>query len=161
MNRNLSSWAMIAEIVSGIAVVITVIFLVIGIRENTAITRAAMFDSTMHGLAEFRGHVIQNPDVAELWIAYLDREYDQLDRTSQIRSRQLVMLAFENYQRAFYARRYGVLGESEWTRFALQMCSQYSRVAESEELATVLSSVLTNDFWASLTTTCDSKDEHG
>lgn len=158
MSRKLSDWAMIAEIVSGIAVVITLVFLILGIRENTAVTRAAMFDSIMHGIAEFRGHLIGNPEVAKLWEAFRDLEYDQLDRTSQTRVGQLVMLAFENYQRAYYARQYGVLGESEWTRFELQMCLQYGRVATSEEHSALLSLVLSNEFWNFMTTTCEPQD---
>jgi len=150
---------MIAEIVSGIAVVITVIFLILGIRDNTAITRAVMFDSAMHGFAEFRGHVISDPEVADLWDAFQDLKYEELDRTSQTRVRQLVMLAFENYQRAFYAREYGVLGESEWTRFEFQMCYQHERLMTSEEHARVLSTVLTSEFWKFLTTNCEPQDK--
>ena len=41
MKQKLSEWASIAEIVSGIAVVITLVFLIFGIRENTEVTRAA------------------------------------------------------------------------------------------------------------------------
>ena len=154
MNKKLTDWALIAEIVSGVAVVVTLIFLILGIRDNTAITRAAMFDSAMHGFAEFRGHVINNPDVADLWDAFLDLEYENLDRTSRTRVRHLVILAFENYQRAYYAREYGVLGESEWTRFEAQMCRQYVRVVRSEEQERVTSAVLTTDFWQYLETSC-------
>jgi hypothetical protein len=38
----LEKWALIAEIVGGVSVVITLIFLIAGIRENTAVTRVSM-----------------------------------------------------------------------------------------------------------------------
>ena len=104
MNYKLSDWASIAEIISGVAVVVTLIFLIAGIRENTAISRAAMFDSTLQGLAEFRSHVIDSPEVADLWLAYENLDYDDLDETSQFRVAQLVTLALENQQRAYFAR---------------------------------------------------------
>ena len=154
MNPRLSNWAMYAEIVSGIAVVVTLVFLALGIRENTAITRAAMFDNTMDGLAELRGHIITNPEVGEMWRAFQDLEFSELDRTTQVRLRQLIFLTFENYQRAYYARQYGVLGDSEWTRFAGQMCRQHDLASSSEDLSQILQSVLTDDFWEFLTTTC-------
>jgi hypothetical protein len=76
-------------------------------------------------------------------------------------SRQSIILAFENYQSAFYASENGELGESEWTQFEYQMCRQYERVAASEELArTLKNAVLTDEFWDFITTTCEPQDEH-
>jgi hypothetical protein len=45
MAVKLSDWANVAEVVSGVAVVITLIFLILSIRENTEITRAAAYDT--------------------------------------------------------------------------------------------------------------------
>ena len=159
MNQKLSDWASIAEIISGVAVVVTLIFLIVGIRENTSITRAAMFDSTLLGLAEFRSHVINNPEVADLWGAYMNLGYDDLDTTSKIRVSALVTLAFENQQRAYYARQYDVLGESEWSRFGRQICIQYPRVTSSEALTQYMQVVLTEEFWNFVVTTCESRDQ--
>ena len=155
MNQKLSDWASIAEIISGVAVVVTLIFLIIGIRENTAISRAAMFDSTLQGLAEFRSHVINNQEVADLWLAYQSLGYDDLDQASQFRVSQLATLALENQQRAYYARKYGVLGESEWSRFGTQICRQYPRVASSRALTAYIQVVLTEEFWNFIKATCE------
>lgn len=50
----LSGWASIAEIISGTAVLITLVFLVFGIRENTEITRAAAYDRNIDSLNQWR-----------------------------------------------------------------------------------------------------------
>jgi hypothetical protein len=41
MNKKLSDWASIAEIVSGVAAEIALIFLIVGIRSNSEMTRVA------------------------------------------------------------------------------------------------------------------------
>ena len=53
MKRQLSSWASGAEIISSIAVVVTLVFLVIGIRENTAITRASVYATSIEGINDY------------------------------------------------------------------------------------------------------------
>jgi hypothetical protein len=56
----LSDWAGIAEIFSGIAVVVTLVFLIIGIRENTEVTRAATYADLLDGLNEYSMQVAAN-----------------------------------------------------------------------------------------------------
>ena len=53
MNQKLSDWASIAEIVSGVAVVITLIFLIVGIRENTNVVRASAFSDNLSAFNDF------------------------------------------------------------------------------------------------------------
>ena len=153
----LSDWAKIAEIVSGMAVIATLIFLIIGINENTAITRVAMFDSSMRGLAEFRTLIISDSEVAGLWDAFRRGEADRLSGPDVTRIRQLLILTYEAQQRAYYARKYGVLGESEWSRFENQICAQYPRVRTSENITGGLEAVLTPEFWEYVQTTCDTQ----
>lgn len=158
MNNKLSDWANGAQILSGVGVIITLVFLIMGIRDNTATTRAAVFDSTLQGLAEFRNAIVNSAEVAELWNAYTAYGYDDLDMTSQTRVTNLVILALENQQRAYYARTYGVLGESEWSRFEKNICVQYPRVAGSEALSQRVQAGLTGEFWEYMTMSCGSQE---
>lgn len=160
MNRKLSDWASIAEIVSGVAVLVTLVFLVVGIRENTAITRASMFDSSMNSVTEFRSLVISDPELADLWDTFRldDQEFEALERTDRTRLRQMVMMVFEAYQRAYYARSYGVLGESEWSRFEMQMCLQYERAKPVEEIFSAMDIVLAPEFRTFMQGTCEFQD---
>jgi hypothetical protein len=152
----LPDWASIAEIASSIAVVTTLILLISGIKENTAITRATMFDTTMRGLAEFRTLIISDPEVARLWDAFRSGQADALSGPDRTRIRQLLILTYEAQQRAYYARKYGVLGESEWNRFENQICGQYPRVKASQNITGGLRAVLTPEFWGYMQETCDS-----
>ena len=154
----LSVWASMAEIASGIAVVITLIFLIIGINHNTAVTRAQMFDSTLRGLADFRTLLISDPEIASLWDAFRRGEADTLTGPDVTRIRQFVILTYEAQQRAYYAWRYGVLGASEWSRFENQICAQYPRARASENITGGLEAVLTPEFWEYVQATCDAPD---
>ena len=74
MNQKLSDWASIAEIVSGIAVVITLVFLVLGIRENTEVMRATSFASSIDTLNEFTASVVTDSELRQLWLAHNSRD---------------------------------------------------------------------------------------
>ena len=62
----LSDWANIAEIVSGIAVVVTLVILVIGIRENTVAIQASSRQSIASRIEERAMSVATNREMAEL-----------------------------------------------------------------------------------------------
>jgi len=126
MNQKLSDWASIAEIVSGIAVVVTLIFLILSIRENTAITRASMFDRTLDSVNQWRMDIADNDSLLKsfsLRAPTLDAtELSQVDR---LRLQFIVNAMWGIYEKAFYSREYGVIGDDEWGRFETQICLQY------------------------------------
>jgi len=83
MNQKLADWASIAEILSGIAVVITLIVLVVGVRENTEVVRASMFDSIVDKMNGFQATVATDPDLLRIWTAYVEgsaTDLDEIDR---------------------------------------------------------------------------------
>jgi len=141
----LERWASIAEIVSGIAVVVTLVFLVLGIRENTEATRASTYGRSMAGMIEFRQTIINDPEIARIFNTFIDYNTTELDDVESTRLRQLLWLVFSVYEDAFYAQEYGVLGEAEWTRFSQQICLNWPRMV-SAEFDKALPQVMTPDF---------------
>ena len=71
MKQRLSDWASYAEIASGIAVVVTLIILVIGIRENTEITRTAMYAGTLDQFNAFETAILLDSDLRQIYVRYL------------------------------------------------------------------------------------------
>jgi hypothetical protein len=68
-------WSDVAEIVSGLGVVVTLAVLVIQVRdskrameENSRLLRSAAFDRGFDQLSQWRGRLIQSPEVARLWL---------------------------------------------------------------------------------------------
>lgn len=76
----------------------------------------------MSGIAvvviRFRQTIISDP---EIWNSYQEEGTTELDAVETTRLRQLVFMSFNFYEDAFCAREYGVLGESEWSRFRQQI----------------------------------------
>ena len=62
MNQKLSDWASIAEIISGIAVVVTLIFLIAGIRENTAVLRGSSYSNTLESLNQLQASIMADSE---------------------------------------------------------------------------------------------------
>jgi hypothetical protein len=68
-------WGEVAEIVSGIGVVVTLAVLVIQVRdskrameENSRLLRSAAFDRGFDQISQWRGRLIESPEVARLWL---------------------------------------------------------------------------------------------
>ena len=154
MNQKLSDWASLAEIVSAIAVVVTLIFLIAGIRDNTELTRASMFDSSMDSLNEIRLLIASDAEVARIWRAYREKEFDSLDDTGKTQAGELVMAMFGIYEKAYYAREYEVIGSREWERFEIQICIQLDRAQASREVLELVRITLTPSFMSYVRELC-------
>jgi hypothetical protein len=153
MKKSLSEWASLAEVISGIAVVVTVIFLIVEIRTSTEVTRASMYANNMNTLIEWRNLLIEDRETAKLWESYTAGRFHEEDSTDQLRMMQLVANNINIYENAFYARQYGVLGSSEWTRFQRMSCVQYNWIIQSP-LAGSIEMVTTDQFRAFLEENC-------
>ena len=154
MNQELSDWASIAEIVSSIAVVVTLVFLVTELQENTEVTRAIAYDRNIDSLSEVRNRIVSDPDVARIWQAFQDNESGSLEGPDRTRLRQLVFWLFGVYEQSYFANRYGVLGSSEWSRFSVNVCFQYGLVLSSTTLVNGLRFVVTEEFMEYMEATC-------
>ena len=155
MKLRLSEWASIAEIVSGIAVVVTLVFLIFGIRENTEVTRAATFDRNMESINELRGWIVNDPRLAESWFAYYEHHAGDLDEQDR---RQLIMAVITNfgvYEKSYYAHKSGLIGGPEWERFETQICTQRENSSLAGFLRLVLDS-LTVEFQNEIEQLCGS-----
>lgn len=153
MKKSLSEWASLAEVISGIAVVFTVIFLIFEIRTSTEVTRASMYANNMNTLIDWRNLLIEDRDIARLWESYTAGRFHEEDTTDQLRMLQLVANNINIYENAFYARQYGVLGSSEWTRFQRMSCVQYNWIIQSP-LAESIEMITTDQFRAFLQENC-------
>ena len=153
MNKKLSDWASIAEIFSGVAVVITLVVLVVSIRESTDITRAAVYESHINSLMQWRSELAHDRDVTRLWQSIFNGEHENLDETDFERMMQIVANNLNIYEKAYFAREYGVMGQSEWSRFEAP-CRQYE-AALLAGLTDILNRIMTPDFIEYLDGRCE------
>jgi hypothetical protein len=121
----LQSWALAAEIVSGIAIVLTLVFLAMEIRENSAITRAAAYDRNIDSLNTWRLSMASDPELARIW-----SDITHSDATAQELQGGFVPSALWGiYENAYHSKQYGILGPSEWGRFEVQICRLFEQTA--------------------------------
>lgn len=128
MDKKLSDWASIAEIVSSLAVVFTLVFLIFGIRENTEITRAAAYDRNIDSLNEARGWIANSPELSTIYRAFLNDETAAIEEPQITQLNLLMNAIFGVFEKAYFAFQYGHIGQSEWSRFERQICIQYSHM---------------------------------
>ena len=126
--RRLTAIAQIAEIVTSVAVLITLVFLVLGVRQNTDITRSSAYERSMAGLNEWRLALASDPELARLFATYQKREPGNL-RSTDFRLQLILNTIWGVYENSYYAHQRRILGDSEWSRFETQICVGYDRDA--------------------------------
>jgi hypothetical protein len=154
MNLKLADWADISQIVSGLAVVVTLVFLIFEIRDNTSVTRAAVWERSADRLIELRNLTISDPQLARLFQAFIDDDFEGITGIDATRLRQFVLNMFQTYEQAYFAEQYGLLGAAEWDRFERQICAAYPRVQSSADISRTLPLLMTDEFMAFMAETC-------
>jgi hypothetical protein len=120
-NKQLRMWALGAEIVSAIAVVITVGFLAFQVTKNTNATQAQTYQLLMQEMNDYRT-LFTDSEMATISIKARTQGWADLDPVEQrpLYATQTIRWGF--YESAYFANKRGVLGESEWRRFERAYC---------------------------------------
>lgn len=126
MNQKLASFASIAEILSGLAVVVTLIVLILGIRENTGVVRASMYSDLAEQLIEANRMVVENDQLLPLWLATLSGTIDELDLEEKEKLDLMLGQVLQIVDTAYTTFSYGILSENEWSKFESTACRFYS-----------------------------------
>ena len=150
----LEKWALIAEIIGGIAVVVTLVFLVLGIRENTAITRASAYQTNMDSLNEWRALLVTE-DLNEAWNDYMDTGVTS-ERQADIGVANIMLFAI--FEKSFYAKEYGILGDQEWGRFEEQICLRANQLTRWNAPSAFSREILTDEFVDYIEDVCEVSD---
>ena len=154
MTIKLSDWADISQIVAGIAVVITLVFLIFEIRDNTSVTRAAVWERSADRLIDLRNQALSDPEIARLFQAFLDSDFEGITGVDATRQRQFVINMFQAFEQAYFAEQYDLLGPAEWRRFERQICAAYPRAQASADISQTLPLLMTEEFMAFIAETC-------
>lgn len=131
---------MVAEIIGGIAIVASLVFVGLQIRisaeetrQNTATARASAYQDLMDSLNRFNEIVVQDDDLTTLWANRFDLYDEEL---GQIESERLIFLnriLFRTFDAAYYSYIYGNLGDVEWRRFESNICNSSQELMNSKQ----------------------------
>ena len=103
----LEDFGNIGDLLGGIGVVVTLLYLAMQIRQNTKqlkadsmAARTIAIESTTAEIGRWIGEVVENRDLAELWSRGLVN-FDQLDETDRLRFNYLGMQLLQTWQTVF------------------------------------------------------------
>jgi hypothetical protein len=102
----------IGEIVGAIAVVVTIGYLAVQIRQNTRSVRAGAFQQYRQQSAEV-SRLLAAPDMASVYLTGLNSP-DQLTEEERVRFAALMVFAFNSEENFFLLRKLGLLDEMFW-----------------------------------------------
>ncbi len=122
---NLNQWALIAEVISGVAIVVTLAFLAMEMHGNTNAIRAQTYQTLMQQLNDYRIS-LTDPEIAAANEKYRTEGWDSLSTEEKQRVRNPVLVNWGIYESAYFANERNVLGSEEWIRFEIAICRRYS-----------------------------------
>jgi hypothetical protein len=125
----------IGEIVAAVAVVVTIAYLAVQIRQNTKAVRLAAYDSFVTITSDVRRSVFENEEVARIYEVGL-ADPDQLSGLEQTRFRVLMMSVMQAFQVQYFQMAHSELFPEAWA-------------AGSHSLRRVLSQPGGAKYWAS------------
>lgn len=153
MKFRLSDWASIAEIVSGFAVVSTLVILILGVAENTEVTRASMYADGIESLNQLNHTIAADPELSRMWSAYHDRQTADLTESEKDRLETVIVSMFRTYDTVFSMARYDLLGDNERFRFERQICVNIQNAAAAG-YTQILHQLTSDDFSRFTETNC-------
>ena len=101
------------QILGGIGVIASMIYVAIQIRNNGRATRAATFQQLSSSMANGWLTVASNPEMVSLMLRGSD-DFDALDRVEKARMRFFIMGYARNFENAFFQHKIGTLKNKDW-----------------------------------------------
>lgn len=156
MNQKLADWASIAEIFSGIAVVVTLVFLIVGIRDNTNVVRNSAFSDHLAAFNDYSMTIAANAELRAVYMPFVTGNAADLDADEKDLLQLLLFTSFRKYERAYFSEQYGLLGRAEWTRLERSLCRSLNR-AQAADRTTIdlMDELLSEEFMDHLRRTCN------
>jgi len=107
----------IGEIVGAIAVIATLGYLAVQIRQNTRALKASTHQGLIDSTLNYQSLTLNNPDVARIRL-YGTTDPSKLTEEDQYRFRTAMQMLFRLIENAFVQHEEGTLGDEGWHRYA-------------------------------------------
>lgn len=122
----LDQLASIGEIIGGIGVVISLVYLSIQIRANTEAERTSTYQSIVSDFGALNNTMASTPELSHLFVQAMEN-YHQLSSDEKARISQLFFQCFHYFENMFYQHQKGYLDEEVWLGWKRLMLTYYSR----------------------------------
>jgi hypothetical protein len=116
----------IAEAIGAIAVVASLVYLAIQVRQNTRAMRAATYDAMVRSSSDFLAPIIQDGDLAKVFESVTEAwPHPELDAKDRARGNYLLTQLFRTWENVFYQARQGTLETWLWVAWRTVILSYY------------------------------------
>ena len=122
----LEDLANLGELVGGIAVVLSLLYLAFQIRQNTRQIRGSMYDSIVSSLADFDRPIAEDAELARIFEEAVD-DWQTTDAIERARVMHLLSTLFKQFENIHYQFRQGALEPELWAGWRRLMLSYYAR----------------------------------
>jgi len=144
----------IGEFVSMIAIVATLLFLIVEVRENTAAIRTASYSDSITRLNDWRMQQALSPELSLLYANYLSGMPLALDQAERQQLLFVLATQWTIYDTAYFAQEYGTLGQAEWARFQNLTCPQYA-LMNNQQLWEAIGNLISPEFKSFVESQCN------
>jgi hypothetical protein len=116
----------LGEFMSGLAVVVTLVYLAIQIRHNTRAVRSSMHQDMVESTLRIAESVSDNADVGRI-VLHADEGYDELTAVERIRFEAYAERVFSNFESVFYSYRNSMIEDDLWESWEASYLDDISR----------------------------------
>ena len=109
---NLQKWSAIAEILSSVAVLATLVFFVVEINQTNDAVRANTYQGMAATTVEFNAQFFENPEVSE-FIAMTASEDYELTKAEAIRLRAMISASYRLMNNTWFQYKVGTISEPQ------------------------------------------------
>jgi hypothetical protein len=118
----------LGEFISGLAVVVTLVYLALQIRHNTRAVRSSMHQDMIESTLRIAESVSDTEDLGRI-VLHADEDYDELTELERIRFDAYAERMFSNFESVFYSYRNSMIEEDLWETWESSYLSDVSRVS--------------------------------
>ena len=116
----------IGSIISGIAVVISLIYLDIQIRQNTEAGRTSTYQSIVSDFGTMNNNLAGNPELSHMFVYALEN-YHEFNDQEKARISQMFFQIFRMFENMFYQQKKGYLDQDLWIGWKRLMLTYFAR----------------------------------
>ena len=124
--RSLHDWSAVAEILSSIAVLATLVFFVVEIRQTNDAVRANTYQGMAAMTVDFNAQFFENPEVAE-FIARTASEDYELSADEAIRLRAMISASYRMMNNIWFQYEVGTITEAQMESLLYPAVLNYKR----------------------------------
>jgi len=122
----LEYWANIFAIISGICVVISLVYLAIQIRQNTEAERTSTYQSIVSDFGNMNNNLAGNAELSHMFVEALEN-YHNFNDEEKARISQMFFQIFRMFENMFYQQKKGYLDKDLWVGWRRLMLTYFAR----------------------------------